>query len=411
MKLFKKIVERMYKIRKHLYAVSGILIFIVIFHLFNYSISASKEDVAYGEYFRNNYKIFGLNIPEDLDFCGEKVPTSDFAVREAIDRELLVNTYWQSQTLLMHKRANRWLPIIEPILKKNGIPDDFKYIAVVESGLTNIVSPAKATGYWQFVESTGKSYGLEINDDVDERYNVAKSTEAACKYFREAYNKFQNWTLVAASYNLGIGGVESQLAKQKTSSYYDLLLNEETSRYIFRILAIKEIFKKPKEYGFILRKKDLYPPIPTYEITVDSSIGDLTAFALSQGVTYKVLKIFNPWLRKGSLNNPGKISYTIVLPNKDFSNFNFYSENTEAPFMEEIDNKDSLKTISPKLPEPIVVHDTTTILLYKPNRGETISSVAKKYNVSEENIRQWNKLSPNEKLESNKEIKLYLPKQ
>lgn len=408
--LFKKIVERLYKIRKHLYAISGIFIFIIVFHLFNYSVSITKEDVAYSEYFKNNYKIFGLNIPGNLAFCDEKVPVNDFAVREAVDRELLVNTYWQSQTLLLHKRANRWFPIIEPILKKNGIPDDFKYIAVVESGLSNIVSPAKATGYWQIIESTGKAYGLEINEEVDERYSVIKSTEAACKYFRDAYKKFQNWTLVAASYNMGMGGIESQLSKQKASNYYDLLLNEETGRYVFRILAIKEIFTKPKEYGFILRKKDLYPPIPTYEIMVDSSITDLTDFAISQGVTYKVLKIFNPWLRKSSLSNKNKTTYTILLPEKDFSNFNF-DDGSDAGLFVEMAAKDSASSAPPAVAQPIVIHDTINILLYKTVKGETISSIAKKHNVSEENIRQWNKLSAEEKIEPNRELKLHIPQQ
>lgn len=400
----------MYRIRKHLYALSGIIIFVIIFHLFNYSVNPTKEDSAYSEYFKNNYKIFGLNIPKDLNFCGEKVPVSDFAVRESIDRELLVNTYWQSQTLLLHKRANRWFPVIEPILKKNGIPDDFKYIPVVESGLTNIVSPAKATGYWQFIEATGKTYGLQINDEVDERYNVAKSTEAACKYFKEAYKKFQNWTLVAASYNLGMGGIESQLAKQKTSSYYDLLLNEETGRYVFRILALKEIFVKPKDYGFILRKKDLYPPIPTYEIKIDSSISDLTNFAISQGVTYKILKIFNPWLRKSSLNNPDKTTYTILFPEKDALNFN-YDDSADLFLLEESKKDSASKNIAAIATQPLIIHDTTTILVYKTGKGETVSSVAKKYNVSEQNIRLWNKLSDEEKIGNNTEIKLYLPKQ
>lgn len=406
MLLLKKIKDRIFKIRKHLYAVAGIVIFIIVFHLFNYSTSPSKEDILYSEYFRNNYKIFGLNIPENLDFSGEKVPVNDFAVREAIDRELLINTYWQSQTLIIHKRANRWFPVIEPILRQHGIPDDFKYIAVIESGLSNTVSPAKATGYWQFIESTGKTYGLEIGEEVDERYNVIKSTEAACKYFKEAYNKFQNWTLVAASYNLGMGGIESQLKKQKASNYYDLLLNEETGRYIFRILAVKEILANPKLYGFILRKKDLYPPIPTYSITVDTTINDLADFAISQGVTYKLLKIFNPWLRKNTLTNKNNVTYTIILPDKDFTQYNTELGGEET-FMEEVPKTDSAIYNNESVK---IIHDTVTVMLYTPLKGENISSIAKKHNVTEEHIRTWNGLQPGAQLVPEKELKIYIPK-
>jgi membrane-bound lytic murein transglycosylase D len=215
---------------------------------------------------------------------------------------------------LLHKRANRWFPLIEPILKENGIPEDFKYIALIESQLTNVVSPQGATGFWQIVEPTGKQYGLEITEEVDERYDVVKSTRAACKYFKEAYKIFNNWTLVAASYNRGMGGVEAAMNKQKVDNYYDLLLTEETARYVYRLLAIKEIISRPKVYGYILRKKDLYPAIPTKKIQIDSSIGDLAAFAISQKINYKILKTFNPWLKTNTLTNPGNKKYTFEIP-------------------------------------------------------------------------------------------------
>ncbi len=216
--------------------------------------------------------------------------------------------------MLLAKRANRWFPIIEPILKRNNIPEDFKFIALVESQLSNVVSPQGAAGFWQFIPATAKTYGLEINDEVDERYDVTKSTEAACKYFAEAYKQFGSWTLVAASYNLGMTGVQAQLDKQKVKTFYDLLLTDETSRYIFRILSIKEIISHPKLYGYLLRKKDLYPVIPTKKIVVDSAIHNLADFAIANNINYKILKIFNPWLRQNVLTNVDKKKYPILIP-------------------------------------------------------------------------------------------------
>ena len=270
--------------------------------------------------------ILVLNIPKDLNFAGEKVPINNFDVRESLDRELLVNTYYQSQTLLMHKRANRWFPVIEPILKRNNVPDDFKYLAVIESNLSNVVSPAGATGYWQLMDAAARKYNLEINEDIDERYNVEKSTEAACKYLKDAYKQLGNWTLAAASYNMGMDGVAKQVQAQKQNSYYDLLLNQETARYNFRILAAKEILQHPKAYGYNIRKKDLYSYIPTQRLLIDSSITNLTDFALSQEVNYKILKIFNPWLRKSFLTNKTKKIYTILLPKKGYTNYDYIEQ-------------------------------------------------------------------------------------
>ena len=309
-----------FTIKNSLFAVSGFIILIVLFKLFTFSAYEASDDSIYQESFYKNYKIFSLNIPKQLNFAGEKVPIEDFDVRERLDKELLVNTYWQSQTLLFQKRANRWFPVIEPILKKNGVPEDFKYLALIESGFTNVVSSAGATGFWQLMEATATSYGLEVNKEVDERYNVEKSTEVACQYLKEAYKKFNSWTLAAASYNVGMGGVSRQIEKQKVNDYYDLLLNEETSRYLFRILAIKEIISNPKAYGFHIRKKDLYPPIPSYIVTVDSSITDFADFAIRNKVNYKLVKLLNPWIRQGFLTNKDKKKYEIKLPHENYKN-------------------------------------------------------------------------------------------
>jgi hypothetical protein len=231
-----------------------------------------------------------------------------------MDRELLINTYWQTQTILVHKRANRWFPVIDPILKRNGIPEDFKYIPVIETGFLNLTSPAGAVGFWQFMENTAKEYGLEVNAQVDERYHVEKSTQAACDYFNKLYRQLGNWTLVAAAYNMGLTGVRTQIARQRTSNYYDLVLNQETSRYIFRIVAMKEIMENPDEYGYRVRKKDMYPQIPTYSVKVDTAISDIALFAMRLKVNYKIVKTFNPWLREAYLENKESKPYYIQIP-------------------------------------------------------------------------------------------------
>lgn len=256
----------------------------------------------------------GDYLPAEINFAGEKAPLQIADVRERLDRELLVNANLHATTLLILKRANRAFPVIEPILKKYGVPDDFKYLAVIESGLVNVVSPAGARGVWQFMPETGKEKGLEVNDVVDERYHLEKSTEAACKYLLDAKNKFGSWTLAAASYNGGVGGVNKQITFQGVTDYYDLLLTEETSRYVFRILALKEIMQNPTKYNFNLKPADLYPVIPTKKVEVTASVPDLATFAKDNGINYKVLKIHNPWLRDRKLDVAAGKSYTLEIP-------------------------------------------------------------------------------------------------
>lgn len=261
-----------------------------------------------------DYKIFIPQLPEELDFCGEKVPLNDLDVKERIERELFVNAYWHSSTILAMKRANRWFPVIEPILKKYGIPDDFKYLAVIESNLSNVVSNAGATGFWQLMEASAKKYGLEVTKEIDERYNIEKSTEAACKYLREVYSKYKSWTLAAASYNYGMNGIDLQINRQKTKNYYNLFLNTETYRFVARIIAMKEIMRNPEKYGYYLKKEDLYQPIETEKIIVKSSINNLANFAEKHGINYKVLKLLNPWLRDNYLPNKSNKIYLIKIP-------------------------------------------------------------------------------------------------
>jgi membrane-bound lytic murein transglycosylase D len=291
--------------------------------------NSKPEDTKHQADFEQYYKIYSLELPANLVFAGEQVPMDDIEVKERYDKELLINVYWQSQTLLMIKRANRYFPIIQKILKANNIPDDFKYLAVAESGLQNVISPAGALGYWQFLDKTGKAYGLEITEEVDERMNIERSTEAACRYFRQAYMELGNWALVAASYNMGIDGVKRQMQSQKVGNYYDLYLNAETSRYVLRTLALKQIMEHPKHFGFNLLQSHLYSPIATISITVDSTITDLVAFSFEHGANYKELKLLNPWLKKSTLTVTNNRLYTIVLPKDKL---------TKGHFMEEYDS-------------------------------------------------------------------------
>lgn len=259
-------------------------------------------------------KVYPPPMPANLSFAGETVPTEMFDIYERVDREFIVNTYYHSYMILSFKRAGRWFPVIEPILKKNGIPDDFKYISIIESGLTNAVSPASAVGFWQFIESSANLFGLEVNNEVDERYNVEKSTEAACKYLKMAYNNLGSWTLAAASYNMGIAGVGKQLTRQKTNSYYDLLLNDETSRYLARVIAVKEIMHSPMKYGYYMTSDDQYKPLKMKNVEITGRIDNLIDFSIKQGYNYKLLKLYNPWLRENCLTNKAGKKYVISFP-------------------------------------------------------------------------------------------------
>ncbi len=266
----------------------------------------------------NDYNVYAIQVPGYLDFSGEQVPLQNPDILERMDKELLVNTYWQSNGLLMFKRAKKYFPIIEPILEKHGIPNDFKYLAVIESGLTNARSPAGASGFWQIMKATGKENGLEVNSNVDERYHLEKATEVACKYLLKSKERLGSWTLAAAAYNAGNAGVSRRLKAQNVTTYYDLLLGEETGRYVFRIVALKEILSNPNKYGFNFRDKDLYTPIPSYKVLVDSAVTDFSSFAKGFGINYKILKIHNPWLREKQLNNTSGKQYYLDIPEKGY---------------------------------------------------------------------------------------------
>lgn len=260
-----------------------------------------------------------VELPTKLSFAGEEVPLEYYDVRENLDREILSTMYFHSQTIRYIKNAPRYFSIIEPILKSNGVPEDFKYLCVAESGFdVRAVSPAKAVGLWQIIESAAKEIGLEVNDEVDERYHIEKSTEAACRIFKSAYLKFGSWSLVAASYNGGRTFVVRQMTNQKMTSYYDLLFGEETSRYVFRILAFKLVMEEPEKYGLMINKDQLYPIIKTSNLEIKKPVTDWAAFAIEHGINYKILKMYNPWLRENYLKNPTMKTYTLKIPEKGF---------------------------------------------------------------------------------------------
>ncbi|MEO9569971.1 MAG: lytic transglycosylase domain-containing protein [Polaribacter sp.] len=292
----------------------SLLSILIVTFLFYNAINKSEADPKTSTH--KTYKIKSLELPNNLNLAGERVPLEISDVRERMDRELLVNTYWQSNGLLLIKRANKYFPILEPLLKKYDLPDDFKYLALAESAFIDETSSAGAAGMWHFMKTTGKEFGLEINKNVDERYNIEKSTKVAAEYLKKSKERFNSWTLAAAAYNAGNYGISKRLKTQEVDSYYDALLPDETERYVFRIIALKEVISNPKKYGFVYEEKDLYTLAKTRTIKVDTAISNITRFAKKFGLTYKEFKIHNAWLRENKLNNKSRKLYEIKIPIK-----------------------------------------------------------------------------------------------
>lgn len=282
----------------------------------------------------NTFASFAYELPKEMTFAGEQIPLQNYDVRESLDQELLKVAYWHSEMFSYLKKSYRFFPIVEPILKANGIPEDFKYLMVTESGMRNVTSPAGAKGFWQFMEETATSYGMTVNKEIDERYDLEKATVGACKYLKEAYNRYGSWTLAAASYNVGQGNLNKQIRGQGTDDYYDMFLNVETARYIYRIAAVKLVMQNPQSYGYYFRKTDLYPIIDTKTISTDTVLIDLTKFAKQNGTNYKVFKLLNPWLRADIITNSAKKTYKFVVPTEKGRSKDYFAGETDDEYLE-----------------------------------------------------------------------------
>ena len=288
------------------------LLVILIFVIFiSFGISKTRFLTNGNE---SNYHIYPISIPKKVSFAGEEITLDEDDLIERMDKEFLVNTYWQSNTILLIKRANKYFPQIEKILIDEGVPTDFKYLALIESGLENVTSPSGAKGFWQIMKTTGKEYGLEINSNVDERYNLNLSTRLACKYLKKARDKFGSWTLAAAAYNRGMNGVQNKIENQNQTAYENILFGDETKRYVFRIIALKNIVESPESFGFYIDEEQMYKPIEYKEIKIDKPINNISDFSKDLGLNYKNFKILNPWLLENHLNNNSRKVYTLSIP-------------------------------------------------------------------------------------------------
>ena len=289
---------------------------------FIFATRKEESEAVHQRAIRADYRVYAPSIPDTLSFAGERVPLNQYYVRESLDRELVSNMYYQSSTLFNITRATRVFPTIERILREQGVPEDMKYLCVIESGLQCVTSPAGAQGWWQFMKTTGQKYGLEVGDDIDMRNHLEASTVAACKYLKDLKRRFGSWTAAAAAYNCGESGLNKRLVAQRQDSYYELLLNQETQRYVYRILALKLIMQHPQDYGFYVRRCDTYPEVPTTEVDLTGQEVDLVDFARDHGTTYKVLRMLNPWLTSSTLKNKAGKTYKVKIPVKKGTEYN-----------------------------------------------------------------------------------------
>ncbi len=359
--------------------ITSIYVIIKIFINFN-----SKNELAYKN---NNDFVIGINIPKNLNFCGEAIPANNLEIKKNIEEEFLSTANWKNNAALIFTKAERWFPYIEPILKEENVPTDFKYVAVIESHLSNVVSPAGAVGFWQLVKSSAQNYDLEINEFVDERYDVEKSTRAACKLFKEAHKEFNNYTLAAAAYNLGIGGISRALKNQNKNNYYDLKLNAETKAFVYRILAYKTLLEHPENFGIKRKKFKPKSKLAYTKIEVDSSITNLKFLATKLKCPVLTLKIFNPWFVGEKLPNPTNKKYIFSLP----KNFNdAYSE-----YMRDLIGEDgaALNTLDLGMAESTNVPDSVKILTHTVTINETIKELADFYEVNPLILKKWNNYS------------------
>lgn len=380
------------------------IVFIIVYVILRvFVFQPSLNLVSYTD---NNFYVLDLSIPANLDFCGEKIPSNNYEIKNDLKREFFANAYWKNNSLALFRKAQRWFPYIEPILKQEGVPDDFKYLAVIESHLSNSSSPAGAAGFWQLVPGSARNYGLEVNEGVDERYHIEKATRAACKHIKDAYKVFKNWTLAAAAYNLGIGGITGALRRQGTDNYFDLLLNRETGSFVYRILAYKTLFSSPGHFGIKKRKLKYFPKMQLHVFKVDSSITHLEAFAKHIGCDKATIRSYNPWLLKDGLHNPAKIIYEIQIPKNTSADYSGYIADMAREGSRNVSTS-TASTIAVQDQDSSVHANSTVIAQQQQSKPlshtfkatETIKDIAVLYGVKEEDLRKWNNLKETEKPE------------
>ncbi|MBL7932777.1 MAG: transglycosylase SLT domain-containing protein [Bacteroidia bacterium] len=369
----------------------GVLLFLIFigvyFFLKVYVYPPTQNGLSYTN---NNFYVFDLNIPANLEFCGERIPSNDFDIRKDLEKEFFTSAYWKNNSLALFTRAQRWFPYIEPILKQEGVPDDFKYLCVIESHLSNASSHAGAAGFWQLVPVSAQNYGLEVNACVDERYHVEKATRAACRHIKDAYAIFNNWTLSAAAYNRGIGGIQNAMAKQKGTTYYDLLLNKETGSFVYRILAYKTLFSSPGHFGIKKKKWYYFSKIPYKIYKVDSSIHNLNDFARLVGCTSGMIRLHNPWLLCEKLDNPAKKVYEIRVPKKMEADYSGYLKDLLPESGNLVQYAEDPVKLQHASTDTLAANTRTMAYLVKIN--EPLKNLATFLKVDEADIRQWNHL-------------------
>lgn len=372
---FRAVTNNVFKIIGLVFLFSVLQIVILRFSSFTVSDSNSYRD--------NNFKVFGLNIPRNLDFCSEKIPVNDYALKDNLEQEFFSNKYWKRNYMFLFGKAQKWFPYIEPILKQEGIPDDFKYLAVIESHLSNAVSPMGAVGFWQLLPATARKYGLRVNEFVDERMDVEKSTRAACKLIKDAYKVFNNWTLCAAAYNLGITGIQNALNAQQTDNYYDLLLNKETGSFVYRILAYKTLFSNPEHFGIKQKTIKFYSKIPVKIVKIDSSITNFNHFSKAVSCNKALIKLFNPWILQEVLPNPDKQIFEFKIPKKTNADYSSYFDDLLEKKSSETETTDTYQK-QDSASKYVITHLITD--------KETLKEISEFYDVNEKDLMQWNNL-------------------
>lgn len=360
-------------------------------------------------YQNSNFSVFGLNIPRNLSFCGEKIPSDNYALKDNLENEFFKNKQWKNNAGRLYNKARKWFPYIEPILKKEGVPDDFKYVAVIESHLSNARSSQGAAGFWQLVPSTARNYGLIVNDNVDERLDVEKSTIAACKLIKDAYKIFKNWTLSAAAYNLGIGGIQNAMKKQNSDNYFDMLLNKETGSFVYRVLAYKTLFADPGHFGIRRKSMKYYPKMQVKIIKVDTAISDLYHFSKAIKCNVADLKLLNPWLIQDYLNNPSGKKFEFKIPKKNNIDYSdYYADLLEQSKLE--NSKPEADTVTVNA-ESTIKPESGVEIMHNYNEGEKLKDIAEIYKVKVIDILNWNNLASEKDLKAGQMLIIRLPEE